>query len=83
MLLYINYSTMTKARKGGLSEVQSGGLLVNNLLGVGFFFGAATVSAAFFPLFLGYFISSGVHIYERKMGITDDVKSFLSHAFKV
>lgn len=74
---------MAKKTKKELSSAQSGGLLLNNLLALGFFFGAASLSVVFFPLYLGYFVNSGLQVYERRVQISDDIKSFLSKAMKV
>jgi hypothetical protein len=70
--------------KNELTGAQSGGLMVNNVLALGFFFAATTmVSAAFFPLYIGYFVSSGLQIYKRKLDIAEDLKDFLTQGIKV
>lgn len=74
---------MPKTKKE-LTSVESGGLLVNNVLALGFFFGAATaISVVFFPLYIGYFIASGLHIYKRKLEIAEDLKNFITHSSRL
>ncbi len=66
-----------------LTGVQSGGLLITNVIGLGFFFGATTaISALFFPLYIGYFINTGLQLYKRKLDIAEDIKDFMTHSIK-
>ena len=62
----------------GITPSQSGALFINNIVGVSVFFTAASISLAFFPLYLGYAVASGAHVYERGAGnLLEDIKIFI------
>ncbi len=65
-------------RKDGLSSVESGGLLLVNVIGVSFFFVAASASVSFFFLYLAYVLNTWAQVYDRGLwGTMKDLKAFL------
>jgi hypothetical protein len=65
------------ATKDGLNSVESGGLFLVNMIGLWFFFTAASASAPFFFLYLAYVLNTWAQVYDRGLGGTmRDVKAF-------
>ena len=80
---FLNTILMQKT-KMELSGAQSGGIFITNVAALGFFFWATTaISAVFFPLYLGYFINTGLQLYKRKLDIAEDLKNFISSGIKL